>query len=143
MTSMTTKRLSLIVLPWLLIVVVGLLTAWLRYDFIEPPALAHLCDDGNATASCEVRAFIVLGFNSYGFGIAALLVAALALVLKKPAIAWLAAALGVFAVIMYCYYAGAVALLVSCLRLVNLQKRGMPAPRDQHGHGNRQVESQP
>ena len=140
---MTAKRLFLIVLPWLLIVVLGLLTAWLRYGFIEPPALAHLCDDGNASASCEVRAFIVFGFNSYGFGIAALLAAALALTLKKPAMAWLAAALGVFAVIMYCYYAGAVALLVGCLRLLNLQKHGMPAPGNQHGRGNRQVKSQP
>jgi hypothetical protein len=125
---MTIKRLSLTALPWLLIAVIGLLTAWLRYDFIEPPALAHLCDDAHQSASCSVRTFIVLGFNSYGFGIAALVSTALALVLKKISIAWLAAALGVFAVILYCYYAGAVALLIGCLRLLRLQINRMAAP---------------
>jgi hypothetical protein len=125
---MTAKRLFPTLMPWLLIAVVGLLTAWLRYDFIEPPALAHMCDDGNASASCSARTFIVLGFNSYGFGIAALIVTALAFVRKNLAIAWLAAGLGMFAIILYCYYAGAIALLIGCLRLVNLQKRSVPAP---------------
>jgi hypothetical protein len=142
---MITKRLLPLILPWLLIVVVGLLSGWLRYGFIEPPALAHLCDEGlsNKPASCGFRTFVVLGFNSYGFGIAALIVTALALVLKKPAVAWLAAALGMFALILYCYYAGAIALLVGCLRLIRLQADCMPAPGHQHGHGNRQVETQP
>jgi hypothetical protein len=140
---MTAKRLLPTLVPWLLIAAVGLLATWLRYGFIEPPALAHMCDDGNASISCSARNFIVLGFNSYGFGIAALIVTALALVRGKLAIAWLAAALGVFAVIMYCYYAGAIALLIGCLRLVNLQKRSMPAPGGQHGYGNGQVEAKP
>jgi hypothetical protein len=125
---MTAKRLS-ILLPWLLIVVIGLLTAWLRYGFIEPPALAHLCDDANKPASCGVRAFIVLGFNSYGFGVAALVATVLSLIMKKPIVAWLAAALGMFAVIMYCYYAGAVALLIGCLRLLRLQVSRVATPR--------------
>ncbi|GLQ99517.1 hypothetical protein [Dyella mobilis] len=140
---MTTKRLISIVLPWLLIVVVGLLSSWLRYDFIEPAGLAHLCDEGlsNRPASCGFRHFVVLGFNSYGFGIAALIATALALMLKKPAVAWLAAAIGLFALTLYCYYAGAIALLVGCLRLVRLQANRMPAPRNQYGHGNRQVKA--
>ncbi|GGA12571.1 hypothetical protein [Dyella caseinilytica] len=141
---MTPKRLISILLPWLLIVVIGLLTAWLRYGFIEPPVLAHLCDDiNNKPASCGVRTFIVLGFNSYGFGIAALVVTALALILKKPLIAWLAAALGMFAVIMYCYYAGALALLIGCLRLLRLQITRMAPPRHQHRDGDRQVHAKP
>jgi hypothetical protein len=140
---MTIKRLLPLVLPWLLIVVVGLLSAWLRYGFIEPPTLAHLCDEGNANrpASCGAREFIVLGFNSYGFGYVALLATALAMVLKKPAVACLAAALGIFALTMYCYDAGAIALLVGCLRLVRLQADHVPAPGNQHRHGNRQVET--
>ncbi|QAU24732.1 hypothetical protein EO087_12650 [Dyella sp. M7H15-1] len=140
---MTTKRLFLTVMPWLLLVVIGLLTAWLRYGFIEPPALAHSCDDGNTSASCSMRTFIVLGFNTYSFGIAALVITALAFVRKNIAIAWLAAALGIFAIIMYCYYAGAMALLVGCLRWVNLQKFGMPTPGDQNRDSNRQVQAQP
>jgi hypothetical protein len=140
---MTAKRLFPILMPWLLIVVIGLLTAWLRYGFIEPPVLAHMCDDGNGSVSCQARSLIVLGFNTYSFGVIALIVTALAFVQKKPAIACLAAALGMFAIILYCYYAGAIALLIGCLRLVNLQKRSMPAPGDQNGYGNRQVKAQP
>lgn len=142
---MTAKRLLSVTWPWLLLVVIGLLATWLRYRFIEPAALAHMCDEGVSAkpASCGFRQFVVLGFNSYGFGIAALIATALALILKKPAIAWLAAALGVFAVIMYCYYAGAIALLVGCLRLLRLQANRMPTPGHQYGHGNRQVETQP
>jgi hypothetical protein len=141
---MTAKRLTFILLPWLLILAVGLLTMWLRYGFIEPPALAHLCDDLNTRpASCSARTFIVIGFNSYGFGIAALVATALTLVMKKPAIAWLAAALGMFAVIMYCYYAGAVALLIGCLRLLRLQVNRVATPRHPHRNGNREVHGQP
>jgi hypothetical protein len=141
---MTAKRLLCMTLPWFLIVVIGLLSAWLRYGFIEPPVLAHMCDDlTHRPASCGIRQFIVIGFNTYSFGIAALVVTLLALIMKKPAMAWLAAALGMFAVVMYCYYAGAVALLLGCLRLLRLQANRMPAPGHQHGHGNRQVKTQP
>jgi hypothetical protein len=140
---MTTKRLTPILLPWLLLAVAGFATAWLRYDFIEPPALAHLCDDSNGPASCGLRTAIVIGFNTYGFGIAALIVTLIALFSKKPAIAWLASALGLFALIMYCYYAGAIALLIGCLRLVRLQANGMAAPVDVYRPGDRQVQAKP
>ncbi|WP_147292920.1 hypothetical protein [Dyella psychrodurans] len=142
---MTTRRLIPVLLPWLLLAVVGLSAAWLRFDFIEPPALAHLCDEGNANvpASCSFRAAVVMGFNTYGFGIAALIAMLVALFSKKPAIAWLGAALGLFALIMYCYYAGAVALLVGCLRLVRLQANGMAMPVDVDGQGNHQVQAKP
>jgi hypothetical protein len=140
---MTTKRFISIALPWLLIVVIGLCSSWLRYGFIEPPTLAHMCDEGDVPAWCSLRQFIVIGFNNYSFGIAALVATALALIMKKPAIALLAAALGMFAVIMYCYYAGALALLIACLRLLRLQANRMPAPGNQHRQANRQVQGQP
>jgi hypothetical protein len=142
---MTAKRLISLSWPWLLIMVIGLLTTWLRYGFIEPADLAHQCDPGlpNRPASCGFRQFIVFGFNSYGFGMAALIATALALLLRKQAMAWLAAALGVFAVILYCYYAGAIALLIGCLRLLRLQANRMPAPSHQHGHADRQIKAQP
>lgn len=141
---MSTRRFFPTALPWLLLLAFGLFTAWLRYGFIEPPELAHLCDDTHGPAWCGVRTAIVLGFNSYGFGIAALIVTALSLILKKPWLAWLAAALGVLAVILYCFYAGAFALLVGSLRLVRLQtNRMMVTPGHPHRHGNRQIQSQP
>ena len=141
---MSARRFFPIALPWLLLLTVGLFTAWLRYGFIEPPDLAHLCDDANGPAWCGVRAAIVLGFNSYGFGIAAIVVTALSLIGKKRWLAWLAATLGVFAVILYCYDAGALALLIGSLRLVRLQaNRTMATPSHPDRHGNRQIQTQP
>lgn len=141
---MSARRFFPIALPWLLLLAFGLFTAWLRYGFIEPPELAHRCDDANGPAWCGVRAAIVIGFNSYGFGVAAVIAAALSLIWKKTWPAWLAAALGVLAVILYCYYPGAVALLVGSLRLVRLQaNRTMATPGHPHRRGNRQVQTQP
>jgi hypothetical protein len=142
---MTIRRLIPILLPWLLLVAVGLAASWLRYDFIEPPALAHQCDEGNAhmPASCGFRAAVVTGFNTYSFGVVALIAVLIALFSRKQAMAWLATALGLFALIMYCYYAGAIALLVGCLRLVRLQANGMAAPVDVNRPGNRQVQAKP
>ena len=140
---MTAKRLTSIFLPWFALVVVGLLAAWLRYGFIEPPTIGNLCEDSNAPTWCGVRQLIVFGFNNYSYGIAALIATLIALLSKKQAIAWLAAALGLFAVIMYCYYAGAVALLIGCLRLLRLQANRMAAPVDEHRQRDRQVQAQP
>lgn len=137
------KRFGPIVLPWLLIVVVGMLAAWLRYGFIEPPTFGHACEDGNAPSWCWARQAVVIGFNTYGYGIAAIVVTVLAMIGKKPWLAALAAALGMFALTLYCYYAGAVALLVGCLRLLRLQANRMPAPRHPDRHGNRKVQPQP
>jgi len=137
------KRLVPIALPWLLIVVIGVLAAWLRYGFIEPPAFGHACEDGNASGWCWARQLVVIGFNTYGYGIAAIVVTVLAMIGKKPWLAALAAALGMFALMLYCYYAGAVALLVGSLRLLRLQANRMPAPGNPNRHGNRQVQPQP
>ena len=141
---MSARRFFHIALPWFLLVAFGLCTAWLRYGFIEPPELAHLCDDASGPAWCGARAALVLGFNSYGFGIAAIIVTALSLIWKKTWLAWLAATLGVLALILYCYDAGAVALLVGSLRLVRLQaNRTMATPGHPDRHGNRQIQAQP
>jgi hypothetical protein len=145
MTPMTTRRLIPTLLPWLLLIAVALASAWLRYDFIEPADLAHQCDAGNAQipASCGLRAAIVVGFNTYGFGVAALVAMLAALLSKKTGLAWLAAALGMFALTMYCYYAGAIALLIGCLRLLRLQANGMTPPVGVDGPRNRQVQAKP
>jgi type IV secretory pathway VirB3-like protein len=141
---MSAKRLFPIVLPWLLLVAFGLLAAWLRYGFIQPPELAHLCDDANGPAWCGARAALVLGFNSYGFGFAAIVVTVLSLIWKKPWLAGLAAGLGVFALILYCPDAGALALLLGSLRLIRLQtNRMVMTPGHPHRHGNRQIQTQP
>jgi hypothetical protein len=129
-------------LPWLLLVAIGALAVTIRYGLIEPAAIGHLCE-GAATAPawCQWRQWVVLGFLGYGYGWAALAFTALALAWRHPAAAWLAAAGGVLALQLYCYEAGAFALLVGCLLLIRLQAG--PAPADQDRQSQGQVQAQP
>ncbi|MDI3262799.1 hypothetical protein [Aerosticca soli] len=122
--------------PWLLLALVAIGTAWLRYGWIEPSAIAHRCEAAPATPDCLLRGWVVRGFLDYGYGYAALLAAALALWRRRPWLAWLAAALGVFALELYCAEAGALALLLGCVLLVRA------AAQDQRQREG-QVEAQP
>lgn len=107
-------------IPWLLIALVGLGTTWLRYGLIEQPALADLCSSTQAPTWCPLRQALVAGFLHEAYGIAAVSVAALALLRRARALAWLAAALGMIALQLFNCEPGALALLVGCLRLVHL-----------------------
>jgi hypothetical protein len=122
---MSSSRFSSYVWPWAGLLIAGLASVWFRYGWVQPPELAHACDGvtdlGNL--SCTFRHGVVIGFNSGGFGYAALFVTALSLLLRSRPLAWLAAALGVFAAVMFCYVAGSVALLIGMLRYLNLQER--------------------
>lgn len=140
---MTTRRFIPAAMPWLLILVLGLLAAWLRYGLIESRSLAHFCEDGNPPSWCNLRLAVVMGFSRYGYGIAAVMVTVLAMIWSKPWLAGFAAALGMFALILYCYDAGAIALLIGSLRLVRLQANRMAAPGHPDRHGNRQIQPQP
>lgn len=118
---MNARRWLIRALPWLLVIVAGLLAAWLRYGLVQPPALAHRCSAGDGPAWCPLRTLAVKAFLSYAYGYVALAAAALALCWKHAFAAWLAAALGLFALVMYCPDAGALALLIGSLRLLRLQ----------------------
>jgi hypothetical protein len=124
---MTSRRLRTLA-PWLLIVLAGLGAAWLRYGLIEPPAMAQTCTAAQAPAWCALRQALVLGFLHEVYGIAAILAAVLALLRRSRGLAWLAAALGAFALQFYNYEPGALALLAGCLRLVHLQGAGDAPP---------------
>ena len=138
MTSTTWQR----AWPWLLLLLVTLLAAYLRYGVIEPATMAQQCGGGHAPWWCRWRQWLVLGFLYDVYGIAALLATALALLWKRVWLAWLAAALGIIALQLYCFESGALAVLVGCLRLLRLQAtRALPV--DQHRHGQQQVHSQP
>lgn len=129
-------------LPWLLIALAGVAAALVRYLFIEPANLAHLCDESGGPVWCGIRQAIVMAFYSYGLGYAALAATVLALAWKHPASACLAAMLGFIALVMYCYEAGALALLIGSLRLIRLQANALiPANQDRQGNG--QVQAQP
>jgi len=110
--------------PWLLLVLVGLAAAGLRYGLIEPPSMAQLCTAAQAPAWCALRQALVLGFLHDVYGVIALVAAVLALLRRSRALAWLAAALGAVALQLYNYEPGALALLVGCLRLVHSQGTG-------------------
>jgi hypothetical protein len=131
-----------IAMPWLLILLAALGAAWIRYGFIEPADLAHVCEGTAVPGWCPVRNTLVQGFRSYGYGYAALAGTLLALVWRHPLSATLAAALGLIALELYCYEAGALALLVGALRLVRLQATGA-MPGDEDGRGNAQVQPGP
>lgn len=129
-------------LPWLLLAAIGVLAVAIRYGLIEPAAVGHLCESTiTAPAWCQWRQMLVLGFLGYGYGWAALAFAALALAWKHPASAWLAAAGGLVALQLYCYEAGAFALLVGCLRLIRLQAGSAPADQDRQSES--QIQAQP
>jgi len=119
-------RWSLKALPWLLLLIVGVISAALRYGLVEPSAVVQLCESGHGPWWCSTRQAIVVGFLNNGFGIAALIAAALSLLWKQPWAAWLAAAFGAFALEMYCFEAGALALLIGCLRLLRIQAQLLP-----------------
>jgi len=133
-----------IALPWLALLVVGAGAATLRYGLVESSAVGQLCASAHAPAWCTARLWLVLGFLRGIYGIVALVVAVLALLGRRAWLAWLAAALGVFALLLYCVEAGALAVLVGCLRLLRQQLRAprLP-PGPQHGQGQQQVQAQP
>lgn len=139
---MTTRHWQL-ALPWLLLLLVGLGAAWLRFALIESHAIGQQCSASGAPWWCLWRQGLVLGFLLNVYGVAALVVTALALVWPRTWLAWLAAALGVFALALYCFQSGAVALLIGCLRLLRTQARVHAAPVDQHRQRQREIQAEP
>ena len=132
-------------LPWLLLALVGVGAAVLRYGLIESSAMGQLCGAADGPWWCTVRQGLVLGFLHDIYAIAALIATAVALLRRSAWLAWLAAALGAFALELYCFEAGALALLIGCLRLLRWQAtppRNAP-PAEQHRHGQQQVQRQP
>lgn len=130
------------VLPWLLLLAMGLGAAMLRFGLIESSAMGQFCSS-HSPWWCNVRFALVLGFLHNVYGVAALIAAAAALVSTRRAMAWLAAALGLFAVQLYCVEAGALALLIGSLRLLRLQADAVRTPVEQHRQRQQQVQSQP
>lgn len=134
-----------LVLPWLLLIVTGLIAAALRYGLIESRSVVAHCSTADPAVWCAVRQTLVQGFQHNVYGIVGLLFGAVALWRRSPWLAWLAAASGLWALQLYCFQAGALALLIGSLRLLRLQARArsrMP-PVQQHRQRDHQVQSQP
>ncbi|TCV96129.1 hypothetical protein EC912_102479 [Luteibacter rhizovicinus] len=107
--------------PWIAIVVIAIVAALLRYMVVEPQYMQHACEEGVAPWWCSARLAVVQGFLTYGYGYAAVAAAVLALVWRHPFSAALATALGLVALQLYCFEAGALALLIGALRLIRIQ----------------------
>ena len=130
-------------LPWLLLLTTGLAVAWIRYGFIESASATLRCDAISVPWWCELRRALVLGFLYYVYGVAALIATAWAFMGRRPWVAWLAAALGVTSLLLYCILAGALAFLLGCLRLLRLQASARTAPYQHDRQRDRQVHAQP
>ena len=130
-------------LPWLLLLAVGVGTLALRFGLIESSAIGELCSERLAPWWCQWRAGLVFGFLHQIYGVVALLAAAAAMFSRRQVFAWLGAALGAFALQLYCVEPGALALLLSCLRLLRLQADARCAPAEQHRQRQQQVQAQP
>jgi hypothetical protein len=148
------KRSLTLILPWLSLILIGVIAYALRYGLVESSDFAHACD-AQTSVACTVRHATVMGFvlaplhltatYSYQMGIygwLALVASVFALFWKTPFTAWLSAVTGVVAVVLYCFAPGAFALLVGCLRLVRVQTQGA-TPLDHHGASGREVHGQP
>ncbi len=116
--------------PWLALAAIGSAAAWLRYGLIEPSAMAQLCGDVGSPWWCTWRQWLVLGFLHNVYGIVALIAAVIAIFSQRRAVAWLAAALGLFALELYCFQTGAIALLIGSLRLLRVQAQAPPTAQD-------------
>lgn len=129
-------------LPWLLLLGVGLGATAVRFGLIESSVIGQFCS-GHNPWWCSVRTALVHGFLHNVYGVAALIAAALALVSRRLALAWLAAALGVLAIQLYSVETGALAVLIGSLRLLRLQADACGAPVEQDRQRQQQVQSQP
>lgn len=127
--------------PWLLIAAAGGLAATVRFLFIEPAAIGETCEAHAALWWCSLRLVLVQGFLHHVYGCAAVAVAIASLVARRPWLAVLAAALGVFAMVLYDVELGAFALLVGVLREARLRTGG--SPFDKNDHGQQHVHAAP
>lgn len=105
------------IFPWALCFGVGLVALLARYLLIQPPEVAHQCDQEGGPWWCSLRAAIIMTYAGYGLGYAAGMLAAAAVVWRRTSLGCAALAVGSAALVLYCYEPGAVAMAVGALVL--------------------------
>jgi hypothetical protein len=101
------------------------LAAYMRYQLVEPASVGLACDAGATTALCTIRRAFVLTFVWNGFGTAALIATAIALVRPSVFMVAVALAAGLLGVVLYNTQLSALALALLPLVLA----RPAPAPK--------------
>ncbi|MEB2319722.1 MAG: hypothetical protein OZ935_13815 [Pseudomonadota bacterium] len=94
-----------------------LIAALLRYFAVEPESIAHACQPDPWSGLCGARSALIHAFLGQGIGWAALLVAVVAAILRRRAVASLALALAGAGLVLYSAEPSAAALVLSVLVL--------------------------
>jgi hypothetical protein len=105
------------------ILIAALAAALLRFYVVEPEAIAHFCGAPGAPWWCALRAAVVAAFGTSALAIGALVVAGIAIVVRRSGAAIAAACLGVSGLMLYSVEAGAIAFLLGLIALTRPRDR--------------------
>jgi hypothetical protein len=106
-----------------LVAIAAAVAAVLRFQVVEPEALAHLCGAAAAPWWCTLRAAVVAAFASQALAIAAVAAGVLAIVTRRAGAAIAAACLGAAGLVLYAVEAGAIGFLLGALALARAGDR--------------------
>lgn len=128
-------------LPWSVAILLCALAALARTFLIQPPLLAHACE---ATMAwwCVLRLGIIYTYAWHTIGQLAVLLAIAALFLRYIWLAAAALAIGLCALVLYCYEPGAFAAIAGALLLLRRQISGgalISTPLQQAGQPQQQA----
>ncbi len=122
-------------LPWAVAIVACALAVLARTFFIQPAALAHACEARMAWW-CVLRLWIIYTYAWHTIGQVAVLLVIAALFVRHVWLAAAALAVGLCALVLYCYEPGAFAALSGALILLRRQissRSTVVAPLQQAG----------
>ncbi|TAL87676.1 MAG: hypothetical protein EPN74_00010 [Rhodanobacter sp.] len=105
---------------WFGLALVIAMFVWLRLGWIQQAVVTQQCLAGAVTIGCSIRAWAVAASHGW-VTMVALLFTVLSLRWSFPLTAWLAAASGGVAMVLYHPEPGAAALLIGVLRLARYQ----------------------
>ncbi len=116
-----------LIAPWLAAALVCVAAILVRQFLIQPPHIGHTCDAATLSLPapgpwwCSARAAFIMTYAWGGLNGACWVLTLAALAFRREAIAALALAVGLFAIVMYSYEAGAVAITIGALVLARAQ----------------------
>lgn len=111
--------------------IAAVVAALLRFQVVEPEALAHLCGAGAAPWWCALRSALIAAFATHALGVAAVAAGGIAVATRRSGAALAAACLGVAGLVLYSVEAGAIALLLGLLALARPRGRQSGARGEQ------------